>query len=273
MFSKHERSSVLWTRLAYLLAVFWLVACLQSAAVTGSPTNLVARQDDDTLPDDPNDVDDPVAAGDPVPTEDKYPSLDECRNNCNVDKDKSLFYSQVGPHEEIPARFASQESLILVRGMLLSMLSYLVLHRPSYGICVMLTLEITESYPAGFTDKRSDSTGYPKFAQRFSQAFSEKTSGIAHVLLPTDGTSLDKRVWTKTEYPILTGSNGACTRIMKVDPGDFSKRCILWDRSDNYDDKVSTRTLRFHVEILPLKCTGAYVKDMVRLWSTRPCEN
>ena len=64
----------------------------------------------------------PVAAGDPVPTEDKYPSLDECRSNRNVDKDKSLSNSQVGPHEDIPANFASQDGLILVRGMLLPML-------------------------------------------------------------------------------------------------------------------------------------------------------
>ena len=130
MFSKHQRSSVLWTRLAYLLAAFWLVACLQNAVVTGSPTHLVARQDDDTLPDDPNDVDDPVAAGDPVPTEDKYPSLDDCRSKCNVEQDKSVFYSQVGPHEDIPEKFASQEGKILVRGMSVPMLS--MPHTPSY---------------------------------------------------------------------------------------------------------------------------------------------
>ena len=124
MFPKQGRSSALWTRVAYLLAAFWLVSCLQSAVVTGSPTHLLARQDDDTLPDDPNDVDDPVAAGDPVPTEDKYPSLEDCRSKCSVEKDKSLFYSQVGPHEEKPADFASQEGLILVRGMLLPMLFF-----------------------------------------------------------------------------------------------------------------------------------------------------
>ena len=98
------------------------MACLQSAVVIGSPTRLVSLQDDDILPDDPNDVDDPVAAGDPVPTEDKYPSLDDCRSNCNVNVDKSLFYSQVGVYTDIPARFASQESLTLVRGMMLQML-------------------------------------------------------------------------------------------------------------------------------------------------------
>ena len=60
-----------------------------------------------------------------------------------------------------------------------------------------------------------------------------------------------KCVWTKIEYPILTGSNGPCTRIMKVDPGDITKRYILWDRSDNYDDKVSTQTLQLYDGLCP----------------------
>ena len=104
MFSKQQRSSALWTRLAYLFAAFWLLSCLHSGLVTGSPTHLLTRQDDDTLPDDPNDVDDPVAAGDPVPTEDKYPDLESCRSSCSVVADKSLFYSQVGSHKKILKR-------------------------------------------------------------------------------------------------------------------------------------------------------------------------
>ncbi|KAL8655653.1 MAG: hypothetical protein Q9210_000763 [Variospora velana] len=52
---------------------------------------------------------------------------------------------------------------------------------------------------------------------------------------------LTKHVWAKTEKPILTASGGSCTRIIKVDPDDFSKRCILWDREDNYDDSKMAR--------------------------------
>ncbi|KAL8856630.1 MAG: hypothetical protein Q9178_006786 [Gyalolechia marmorata] len=211
-----RRSSALWARLAYILAAFVLVGCLQSAVVSASPTRLLSRQNDEILPNDPQDTDDIGSSGspfDPAPLEDKYPLLPECRDKCKVDKDKSLFYSQVGKFQDKPTDFAKQEGLTLVR----------------------------EAYPAGFTDKRPDSTAYTKFAERFSIAFSEKTSGIAHVLLPTDGTSVDNRVWGRIEYGNLTRSGGECTRIIKVDPEDFSKRCILWDREGNYDDDNYSR--------------------------------
>ncbi len=57
-----------------------------------------------------------VSVLDPAPLEDKYPLLPECRDKCKVDKDKSLFYSQVGKFQDKPTDFAKKESLTLVRG-------------------------------------------------------------------------------------------------------------------------------------------------------------
>ena len=147
-----------------------------------------------------------VALGSPLTKrEDKYPDIDKCRQEVSVAKDKSVFYSGVGKHEEKPQKFADQ----LPDGVLLR-----------------------EAYPKGFTDKIKDSTGYKKFLERASQAFAEKSSGIVHVLLPTDGTDIGKKVWTTTEKPALEGS-GSVTRIVKVDPDDFTKQCVLWGQADD----------------------------------------
>ncbi|KAI9883264.1 MAG: hypothetical protein M1823_004962 [Watsoniomyces obsoletus] len=150
-------------------------------------------------------TDDPIGV-----TEDKYPKLDECRKNVKVDANKSLFYFKVGKHKDKPQKYADKRGLTMVR----------------------------EAYPDGFTDKNDTYTGYKKFAQRFSQAFAEATSGTAYAMLPTDGTDISKSVWTETEKPKLVASGGKCNRIIKVDPNDFDKTCILWDRSDKGEDDV-----------------------------------
>ncbi|KAL8762173.1 MAG: hypothetical protein Q9184_001770 [Pyrenodesmia sp. 2 TL-2023] len=168
--------------------------------------------DDDEYIDDVTDsgfhlFDDPA----PASLDNKYPDLAKCREKCNVGKDKSLFYSRVGKWQDKPTDFAKQEGLTLVR----------------------------EAYPSGFTEKNSHYTGFTGFAKRFSQAFAEKTSGVAWALLPTNSTDITKHVWAKIERPALEVANGACTRIIKVDPDDFSKRYILWDRDGKNSDDVS----------------------------------
>lgn len=188
-------------RLGYIFTLLILIGILHQNVASGSP--LIKR--DDIEPDDPNsDVDDPVGDS-PVPLVDNYPDLDKCREKVSVAKDKSVFYSAVGKHEEKPQQFADQ----LPDGVLLR-----------------------EAFPSGFTDKDDKATGYKKFLDRASQAFAEKSSGVVHVLLPTNKDNIDKKVWTKTEKPALT-SNKDVTRIVKVDPDDFSKKCVLWGDSDD----------------------------------------
>lgn len=41
-----------------------------------------------------------------------------------------------------------------------------------------------------------------------------------------------KRHWIMTEWSILVAAGGICNRIIKVDPDDFAKRCILWNRAN-----------------------------------------
>ena len=195
-------SNSLLGRLGYIFTLLILIGILHQNVVSGSPW--IKRED--TEPDDPNsDVDNPETGGSPVPLVDDYPDLDECRQKVSVAKDKSVFYSSVGKHEEKPQQFADQ----LPDGVLLR-----------------------EAFPSGFTDKKDQSTGYKKFLERASQAFAEKSSGIVHVLLPTNNDNIDKKVWTKIEKPALT-SSGSVTRIVKVDPDDFTKKCVLWGDADN----------------------------------------
>ena len=66
-----------------------------------------------------------------------------------------------------------------------------------------------------------------------------KTSGVAYVLLPTDKTNSSKSVWTRIDKGALIAGDGACTRIITVDPNSFDKKCILWDRSGENDAKIA----------------------------------
>ncbi|KAL9100642.1 MAG: hypothetical protein Q9163_004012, partial [Psora crenata] len=192
MYLNKGGSNSLIGRLGYIFSLLLLIGILHQNVALGSP--LTRREDIE--PDDPDsDVDNPDGGGSPFsPTEDNYPDLDKCRDKVSVAKDKSVFYSAVGKHEDKPQQFADQ----LPDGVLLR-----------------------EAYPSGFTDKNDQWTGYKKFLDRASKAFAEKSSGIVHVLLPTDNTDIGKKVWTKTEKPALT-SSGSVTRIVKVDPDDFT---------------------------------------------------
>lgn len=211
MYLARGSSKALLAHLGYIFSLVLLFNILHGNLVTGLP--LQKRQDDGIEPDDPSsDVDSP--GGDPFSSQvDNYPDLAKCREKCSVAKDKSVFYSKVGDHNDKPKKFADQ----LPDGVLMR-----------------------ESFPSGFTDKNSAYTGYKGFMERTSQAFAEKTSGIAYVTLPTDGnTDISKSVWTKIEKPALTTSDGKCTRIIKVDPDNFDSQCILWDRDGNNDAKLA----------------------------------
>lgn len=214
MYLRNRNSSSVLNTIGYYATVVLLAGIFWNDVALSSP--LTRREDDDVQPDDPDsDVDTTPAAifagRFSIRKPDNYPSLDDCRNKVDPATDKSVFYSQVGKHEEKPQRFADSIQGVLLR----------------------------EGYPQGFTDKNDDWTGYPKFMQRASQAFAEKTSGTTHVLLPTDGkTDLSKRVWAKFEKPNLIRDEGPCNRIVKVDPDDFTKQCVLWDRGGKADDKL-----------------------------------
>ncbi|MCJ1425220.1 hypothetical protein MMC29_003108 [Sticta canariensis] len=206
----HDKSPILYI---FAQSPFLLVGILHGNIVSAAPV----PQDGDpgSSVDDPEWNDDIAGGGgdplstDPSTLEDKYPDLEECRSKCSVAADVSLFYSKVGKHEDKPQDFADQAGLKLV-------------------------------YPSGFTDKNDKYTGYKKFATRFSQAFAEKTAGTAYVMLPTDGTTdLSNSVWVKTEKDILKADGGKCNRIVKVDPDDFSKKCVFWDRSGAKDPNMS----------------------------------
>lgn len=215
MYLSQGSSHSLLAHLGYIFSLLLLINVLHGNLVVGSP--LQKRQDDGIEPDDPaSDVDSP--GGDPFSSQvDNYPDQAKCREKCSVAKDKSVFYSKVGDHNDKPKKFADQ----LPDGVLMR-----------------------ESFPSGFTDKNPEWTGYKGFMERTSLAFAEKTYGVAYVLLPTDGkTDISKSVWTKIEKGALTTDNGACTRIIKVDPDKFDSQCVLWDRSGNNDAKLANCNL------------------------------
>lgn len=206
MYLHSGRSRTSLGRAVYLVATLLLASILHSSIISASPIGANQQLDVTEQLDDTSEADGSFF---PVQRREdkKYPDLDECRQKCSIAADKSVFYSKVGKHEEKPQDFATKNGLKLVR----------------------------EAYPEGFTDRIPGLTQYKKFAQRFSQAYAEKTSGTAWVLLPTDGKTEVGEVWTKYEKPFLT-SGGKCTRIVKVDPDDFSKKCVFWDK-DNKEDK------------------------------------
>ena len=216
MYILRARAGSILSRSTYLIATFLLLGILNAKIVSAVP--VPQDGDIDSSVDDPDWNDDKAGGGgdpfstDPSTLEGKYPDIDECRSKCSVAADVSLFYSKVGRHEEKPQKFADQESLKLVR----------------------------DAYPSGFTDKDDLYTGYKKFAIRFSQAFAERTAGTAYVMLPTDGTTdLSKSVWVTTEKGILMADGGTCNQIVKVDPNDFSKKCVFWDRYGAKDTKLN----------------------------------
>lgn len=210
MYIPSGRSSTLLGRAVYLVAAFLLASILHSSIISASPISTnqqldVTEQLHGTSKADGSSF--PVQRRD----EDKYPDLEECRKKCNIGADKSVFYSKVGKHEEKPQDFANENAFKLVR----------------------------DAYPKGFTDKNPKLTKYTAFAQRFSQAYAEKTSGTAYVLLPTDGKTAVGNVWKEYEKPFLVKDGGKCNRIIKVDSEDFSKKCVLWDREGKEDEDMA----------------------------------
>ncbi|KAL9583574.1 MAG: hypothetical protein Q9212_002623 [Teloschistes hypoglaucus] len=203
-------SNSLLGRLGYIFSLLLLIGILHQNVAFGSP--LTKRQDPDDLNDDADNSD---GGGSPF-SPPEYPDLDKCREKVTVAKDKSVFYSRVGEHEDKPQKFADQ----LPNGVLLR-----------------------EAYPSGFTDKSDQFSGsYKKFLERASQAFAEKSSGVVHVLLPTDNTDIDKKkVWPKFEKPALL-ANQNVERIVKVDPDDFSKKCVLSGTEDKDLPKCKAET-------------------------------
>ncbi|KAL8691243.1 MAG: hypothetical protein Q9218_003483 [Villophora microphyllina] len=204
MYLKKGGSNSILGRLGYIFSLLLLIGILHQNVALGSP--LTKRQDPDDFNDDADTPDG------------EYPDLDKCREKVSVAKDKSVFYSGVGKHEEKPQGFADQ----LPNGVLLR-----------------------EAYPNGFTEQKDKSYGsYKKFLERASQAFAEKSSGIVYVLLPTDFTEIPKsKVWLKLEKPALVDNvnNGNVERVVKVDPDDFTKKCLLLGKGDGKDsDSTST---------------------------------
>lgn len=107
MYIPSGRSSTLLGGAVYLVATFLLASILHSSIIAASPIRAnqqldVTEQLYGTSKADFSSV--PVQRRD----EDKYPDLEECRKNCDIETDKSVFYSHVGLHEEKPQDFANK---------------------------------------------------------------------------------------------------------------------------------------------------------------------
>lgn len=152
-----------------------------------------------------------------VPASNPYPDLQGCRDAHQASSKPSVFFSNLDPKNQAdrdkPDTFAAS-----IGGQTFKL---------AFG-----TQPSDSSKP--FTDRRTGAgsrTFYKQFARDFSQAFAEKATGIAYVLLRdttgADGPRSDS-VWTVVERPALE-ANTAVSKIVKVDPKDLSQT-DLWVR-------------------------------------------
>jgi len=148
-----------------------------------------------------------------APAPDPYPDLATCAAHVNLGPDKTVFFSNMEQSSDgrtAPDRFAQ-----------------------SIGGATFKTAFGTQPGNPNkmFTDRWSGGgsrTYYPQFAQRASLVLAQKASGIVYVLLRDDPNGpRDDSVWSKIERTALE-QNSAVTKIVKVNPADFSQQIDLW---------------------------------------------
>ena len=150
-----------------------------------------------------------------------YPKKDDCTNTVQTQQDKSLFYTGLsgygltGKHLQT---YKKQAGLYIVGGAF--------------------------TYPSGFVDPKTvgdddkDAAYYAQFADDFSEAFAEKSSGQVFLLLnmETDPNNPDNghcsTTWYRKEYPALK-ANSDVTKITQVDPTDFTNTKQIWPATSN----------------------------------------
>ena len=154
------------------------------------------------------------------PSDYPYPEKDECSNKVKTEKDKSLFYTGFGGFGLTPKQmqdYKRQKKLHIVGDSF--------------------------TYPGGFVTPKNEPADldtqtqyYKRFADEFSEAMAEKSSGEVFLLLDwaTDANNPPNGVctttWYRKEYPALK-ANSAVTKVTQVNPKDFTQTKQIWPQS------------------------------------------
>ncbi|KAL8740124.1 MAG: hypothetical protein Q9190_007142, partial [Brigantiaea leucoxantha] len=151
------------------------------------------------------------------PNDYPYPEKDDCTNLVKTETDKSLFYTGLGGFGLTAKQlqgYKRQKSLHIVGDSF--------------------------TYRSGFVDPKNQPSDpvtadqyYKRFADEFSEAMAEQSSGEVFLLLDwaTDANnppaSACQTTWYRKEYPALK-SNSAVTKVTQVNPQDFSQTKQIW---------------------------------------------
>lgn len=157
------------------------------------------------------------------PNDYPYPTKDDCSAKVKTEKDKSLFYTGLGGFGLTGKQlqdYKRQKKLHLVGD------SY------TYGGGFVAP----RNEPKDDLDKQTEYFG--RFADEFSEAFAEKSSGEVFLLLDWDTdannppNSACQTTWYRKEYPALQ-ANSAVTKVTQVNPKDFTQTKQIWPTSGN----------------------------------------
>lgn len=189
--------------LTFALAAMRLVTAVALRDGNRSPLHLFARNDE-TYPDD-------------YP----YPKKADIPSSVTTAKDKSLFYTFMGPKGGATSKqltaFVKSESVHVVGDTKFTIPDGYDKPKP-----------VKDSN--GDPDYTKSGDYYMRFIDELSTVFADKSSGEVFLLLPLsmDGANLGGNIacattWVRKEFDALT-ANQNVEKITQVDPGDFTKR-------------------------------------------------
>lgn len=192
--------------LAFTLAAIELVTALSLRDGSRSPFHLLARDDQ------------------PYPDDYPYPKKADIPPSVTTEKNKSLFYTLLGPKGGATSK-------------------QLVDFRISESLHVVGDTSFT--IPLGFDDPKSLKNGngeidlkrtsdyYRRFVDDLSTVFADRSSGEVFLLLPltidgaNPGQIACRTTWVRTAFDALK-ANSKVEKITQVDPGDFTKRKVIY---------------------------------------------
>jgi len=187
--------------LAFALAAMRLVTAVALRDGKRSPFNLLALDD-------------------PYPDDYPYPTKADIPPSVTTAKDKSLFYTLMGPKGGATAQqlrdFRKSESVHVVGDTKFTI---------SPGYDEPKTVKDSN----GNNDDIKTDNYYRRFIDDLSTVFADKSSGEVFLLLPLSidganpGQVACKTTWIRVEFDALR-ANQNVEKITQVDPGDFTKR-------------------------------------------------
>ena len=145
--------------------------------------------------------------------ENPYPDDDQIREDMEVEKDKSVFFSNCRDSSTPAYNFGQTVGAEIVRNTLPD--EYTVAKKP-YN-----------------EDQHHD------FMRRFSRIFAQKSSGTTYFVTRFDEEPKKCSIWVEIELPELQRDDGGVDKIIKVDCDNFENREVFWERNESSSSSSS----------------------------------